>query len=549
MRKSIIAIATTLLLSSCSDFETKEDKLQVLEKETISLSIPYDQNSNFGQTIHRGVASVYLEDSLISQSELIIKDSIITGKIIDIPVGSNYTFTLDIYDNNEKVIYKGTSTADIFAGEITEVAIELKAVTGSAIVIGKIIEDTPVDSTTIIHLSAKSGFNDITNKNNVVNSGVSLGEINSDKSYMLFDSTSHLEISENINFGMESFSIAFNINANIHDGAILSKYRGGVGSPEKGWNIQCENTSYDRAGVRFDMSDGYNGRTGILSTGPEVFDGSWHSVLITVDRENGTAFIYLDDVLKDSADISNIGIIDNSEKLFVGWRGDYWYHMKGMLNDVKIYSALVKSKEVNNSTGDLLSITVKDQQIIDNSPLSKQITNTAVKLSSQVELPSQFIFNNDDYIDCGNSDAFNFKNNDFSIVFSIKAPLQDGTILSKYRGGVGRPENGWSVQCENTLSRGQGVRFDISDGFNGQTGLLASGAEILDNNWHDIIISCNRTSGIATMYVDGIEKDYADISNFGNIENDANLFVGWRGDDWFHLNGSLNNIQLLNYAL
>ncbi len=557
MHKLLLTTMSALLLMGCEVIDdAATEKEQPINSEALSVSIPFSQESVFAEVAHSAAIVVTFNNEVILEQELVFTDSTVQGTVNNLVADRTYDFVLSILDSDGEVVYEGVASAAIASGKASNVDITLYATTGSANINGSIIDNDTIKvvEQTILILASTEGVVDLSQQSELTNDGVETEFVQNGlgREALKIDQSSHIRVGDKFDFGMEDYSISFDIKAPLHDGAILSKYRGGVGAPETGWNIQCENSggSY-RAGVRFDISDGVHGKWGVLSSGPETLDNEWHSILITVNRTDGVATMHVDGEVSDQADISKFGLADNGSDLLIGWRGDSWYHMNGYLDNIKIFSHLVHLDEAATLDGDLLSIAASDGSIVDNSILQPTISNENVTVETNSEvIENGFYFDSTDYISCNNPDLFNIGEGDFTIKFSLKANLQDAPILSKYRGGIGAPENGWNVQIENSggdIYR-EGVRFDVSDGEHGKWGLLASGVEALDNEWHNIEIIYHRSQGYASMKVDESVVDSADISSFNSIANSADLLLGWRGDSWFHLNGAIDNVEILNYV-
>lgn len=403
----------------------------------------------------------------------------------------------------------------------------------------------------VLHVSSKAGLIDLYN-NDFQHCRLLRSYGATNEGVMHFDGKSSLSLDKNIALGMNSFTISFDIKASLHDSPIISQSPFGINASRKGWNIQCENTPGRGAGVRFDISDGTRATENLLSTGPEALDNKWHSILIKFDRAAGYASIYMDGVEKQRTSIAHIGVIDPvNNHLKIGSRRDGWVDLLGQLDNVKIFSSLVDCADIDSKLGDLVSFSGDYGRLLNESDPNATIYNSGVTILSNNSKGIKFDnFLNpteyrNDYINCGDpaKEYANFFNASFNISFSIKAPAQDGVIISKNKGAVTASKRGWNIQCENTIGQGAGIRFDISDGIKNSTGLLSTGIEVLDNEWHDVIINFDRETGFATIAVDGIEKDRADISDIQSLYgNDDDLLIGWRGDWWKYFTGYLDNI-------
>ncbi len=158
----------------------------------------------------------------------------------------------------------------------------------------------------------------------------------------------------------------------------------------------------------------------------------------------------------------------------------------------------------------------------------------------------------DDYVRVDNSSSMNFgASADFSVGFWIKASIQDAAVISK---GPEIPPHGrkgwspgWNIQLENTINYKRGVRFDMYDGKNGGYGIVTTGVDALDNDWHHVFITVDR-DGYAKAYLDASEKDSRDVSSIGDINNSRELLIGWRGD-WLYFDGLIDEIAIYNRVL
>lgn len=84
-------------------------------------------------------------DSL--RGELAIgSDGVARGTVTGIQPGQNRLFTLNVYDSNDLLTYSGSSTADVDAGQTTQVHIPLRSLSGAADITGEFVEPSSSDS-------------------------------------------------------------------------------------------------------------------------------------------------------------------------------------------------------------------------------------------------------------------------------------------------------------------------------------------------------------------------------------------------------------------
>lgn len=140
MRYTVLFLVVTLFLVGCNLTDTGEQKGVEAETRTLSLSIPFSPNSKFAQVAQKAIIVVSLDSTVVMEKELTITDSTVEGSVDNLLAGSEYTFTLSVLNSENVTVYKGTAKADIVANEVIEVKIELKAATGSAKIIGTIID-------------------------------------------------------------------------------------------------------------------------------------------------------------------------------------------------------------------------------------------------------------------------------------------------------------------------------------------------------------------------------------------------------------------------
>lgn len=346
MYKHLLLLLSFLLVLGCSTPE--ETAIQDNGTESLAIGIRFEPESNIAQTINSASVFVFYNDSLIIEETLLVTDSTIEGVVEKLTGNLKYKFVLSVYNNEGNTIYEGSAEATIISGKNTNVDIDLYATTGNAIITGKIIDDNNgTNPNLILSLSSATGVEDITKKSVLTNNGVTLTDTG-----FTFDGNDDYIACNNaelFNVNKGDFTIEFSIITAVQDAPIFSKYRGlegggtgdyidgGVGSRENGWAVQVENSgSYN--GIRFDISDGANGMTGLLSSGSIVFDNQWHDIKIVYAPSKELASMYVDGKLIDTASIVGWGPISNDNDLYLGWRGDYWFHFNGAIDNIKIHN-------------------------------------------------------------------------------------------------------------------------------------------------------------------------------------------------------------------
>jgi hypothetical protein len=77
----------------------------------------------------------------------------------------------------------------------------------------------------------------------------------------------------------------------------------------------------------------------------QITDNEWHMLSATFDRD-GLLKVYVDGVLKSSADMSSIGDVDNTFPLSIGADGNGAYAYSGYISEVRIFNGLLETETV-----------------------------------------------------------------------------------------------------------------------------------------------------------------------------------------------------------
>jgi hypothetical protein len=239
----------------------------------------------------------------------------------------------------------------------------------------------------------------------------------------------------------------------------------------------------------------------------------------------------------------------NNLKMYVGFNESY----------DKRHTKIKDHSEYNNS------ININGNVLFDNG-----IETTGIDTISSGK---SFLFNSSNYITIkNNNDWLNInKNDNFSISFWIKTPLnqinlnsQYNTIISKKREGLVLVQNKVdkkqnfeykdineniypiNISIYNTSSLNNGkLLIERSDGVNYFN--LTSSIEINDNQFHHIVLT--KSSSFIKLYIDNIlDTQLNDNINF-NINNICDWFIGSEGVNRNTLSGSIDEIRLYDTFL
>ncbi len=366
-----------------------------------------------------------------------------------------------------------------------------------------------------------------------------------------------------MNFGASTdFSVGFWIKASIQDSAVISKGpeippHGWTGwSP--GWNIQLENTVEHKAGVRFDMYDGNNGGSGIVTTGVDALDNNWHHVFITVDRD-GYAKAYLDASEKDSRDVSSIGDINNSRELLIGWRGD-WLYFDGLIDEIAIYKRVLSAEEIGEIYQSGLPDIV-DLEIIGPNEVAEESRAVGEVNSRTGEKSDGPQWVSSDWKGASKGDyalKFNGSSNYVKIPSSPSLDIRGSLTLSAWVKNDGDNDAHIIWRGDNQLGKDPYMIYVANNrmvfGLDPGEGIVtytAKSREILDNNWH--LWTATYDSRAKTM---GLYKD-------GQLESTAEAPVGFKYDtskmwntigaidfgNWQHFKGTIDEVRIWNRSL
>lgn len=149
----------------------------------------------------------------------------------------------------------------------------------------------------------------------------------------------------------------------------------------------------------------------------------------------------------------------------------------------------------------------------------------------------------DDYIDCGKPV---FGASDFSISFWV----QSASTINSFGGVIGRwsGNNVVSIYSADTDNK---VRVALGDGAS-TVGYTYGDLVVFNQVPHHVTFVVNRTTNIASLFVDGKKSSYSwDISAFGSFNSTvSNLSIGRQGVGYGnYYKGAVSNIRIYSRAL
>jgi hypothetical protein len=279
----------------------------------------------------------------------------------------------------------------------------------------------------------------------------------------------------------------------------------------------------------------------VVPSGKTVYDGSFHLIAATYDRD-GNATVYFDGDVLGSTDISSKVATDlnTTSPLYFGWRttrgtGDF----NGIIDDVRIYDEVLSLEDIQELGKSSAHYTF-DNNAINSSvdgPSPVGIFGGDAEYTSDAKIGTHAVIfdGTADYVNLG--DNFDLGTCDLTLAAWIKTDEKKfARIISKE--GTG----GYNLSLNFT----DGVGCTINDTYHYYS------ATYEDGHFHHLAATYDR-DGFATVFFDGEALGSFDISGeAGNLNNAVNLYLGWRagstpgsGD----FNGIIDDVHIYQWAL
>jgi uncharacterized protein (TIGR02145 family) len=106
-------------------------------------------NSPFQKIAKKATLAISASDMLTMSKNLTITDSSVEGTIAGIPAGKSRLFAVAVYDSLDTLQYRGSANANVIADSTVKVTINVLRVSGSAVIVGNIIDTNTVTVTDI----------------------------------------------------------------------------------------------------------------------------------------------------------------------------------------------------------------------------------------------------------------------------------------------------------------------------------------------------------------------------------------------------------------
>lgn len=157
-----------------------------------------------------------------------------------------------------------------------------------------------------------------------------------------------------------------------------------------------------------------------------------------------------------------------------------------------------------------------------------------------------------DYVSVPHVSSLNFGT---STNFTIEAWIRLDGAVGDYAGIAAKGEvdiNTGEWYGYQLVIVGQKIAGEIKspNGFLGTFNGLIGTSSLLDNKWHHVAMSVNRSTGNAKLYVDGkIETDVTNADAIGgDLNNNVPLLIGSERDKNRYVNGLIDEVRIWNVA-
>lgn len=159
---------------------------------------------------------------------------------------------------------------------------------------------------------------------------------------------------------------------------------------------------------------------------------------------------------------------------------------------------------------------------------------------------SSLMFDGNKYITVGDIDTLDFGAKDS---FTVSAWVKLDNSIKDYKAILGKAKassmDGYALRYDTDGNFG--MMIESSDG-NKEVNVIASG-DYRDEKWHLVTGVINRADNTNTIYVDGLKKNSADISQVGDLSNSVHFNIGSLENNSIFFNGFMDEIRVYNKAL
>jgi len=347
------------------------------------------------------------------------------------------------------------------------------------------------------------------------------------------------------NVGSIDFSNNFSISAwvwidtnatNIQ--TIIANSSGGTSN---GFRLFVNTYATTNRALVFETGNGTANNAASSSTGALTF-GAWNHVAVTVDRLAGLATLYVNgtNLTADSSIFNNFAV---NATTHLGQFTNAGFRLNGRLDEVRTYNRQLTAAEISNMT--ILSHHWPlDGDFVDYVG-SNNGANTGTTFTNSARVGSfSGVFDGADSVDVG---PVNLGNN-FSIaswVWIDPSATNIQTIVANSAGGAST--DGFRLFVNNFNTSDGAVVLEVGNGTSNNNARSSAGV-VGTNGWTHVALTVNRTSGIATIYVNGVNVT-TDSATLNNFTNTSNIYLGQMGGGSFRLHGRLDDVKIYSKVL
>lgn len=351
--KNTILFLILLFLYSCEEQSSTPDNVIDQNKSAGILELSIDMSDAPSEVVSLQ-GKLYSEDENEVSFDFAIGENSATASVANIASG-NWVLTVDAFDVDNKVIYTGTTSVTVYAGDITIVNLHLDPATGSLM-----ITVTWGNKQTHIAYYPFSGNADDESGNG--NHGDVYGAIlvqdrfgNDSSCYSFNGIDNYIEVKNNpyLFFGTNDFTISLWVNYTSTEGeqVLIEKWIQKFGwEYSLGWTLTKLPDNIIRFAFGNDSCYEYDMDTDKL----DIITGEWNNFIVMRNKNlfeiyrNGNLLLSKEHELKcniDSQAALKLGHRGNSHDT-PGSQDDSGFYLNGLLDDVAIYNRALSDEEI-----------------------------------------------------------------------------------------------------------------------------------------------------------------------------------------------------------
>jgi hypothetical protein len=313
----------------------------------------------------------------------------------------------------------------------------------------------------------------------------------------------------------------------------------------------------------------------------DLYDGYWHHLAMTYDKETGAFKVYIDGNKEDEKTLPTTGVVYNTEDLYIGgafWDGRLRRSSLATIDNVRISDRALEPEEFYPGPGATIAwwkfdeasgtIAHDDENGFDGVLLDMDDTVwVSGNSGNALKFPNT---GGTESMNNTRSKAVQISTNpllspgSFSIEFQVK--FDDATknnhrfIFKLLEYGIHAEGTDLYFILETNTDQKWGVSGVGADKENRvmidttRSGAVTDGLK--DGAWHRIAMTYDQSTGRATMYYDDVVETVDLVDNGGIYDSGADLFIGtgyWWSDpnhNWLQpTNGIMDNVRISSVVL